>query len=45
MTDCIEQISLGTPVLSIDQQSEGFALGLSKWEKRSIEEPIGESPV
>jgi hypothetical protein len=45
MTECIEQISLGNPVLFIDQQSEGFALGLSKWEKRSIEEPIGESVV
>jgi hypothetical protein len=45
MTECIEQISGGNPVLLIDQQSEGFALGLSKWEKRSIEEPIGESVV
>ncbi|GAJ41774.1 spore germination protein [Saccharococcus caldoxylosilyticus] len=44
-TECIEQISGGNPVLLIDQQSEGFALGLSNPEKRSIEEPGGESVV
>jgi hypothetical protein len=45
ITECIEQISGGNPVLFIDQQSEGFALGLANWEKRSIEEPVGESVV
>ncbi|QPA33193.1 spore germination protein [Anoxybacillus caldiproteolyticus] len=45
ITACIEHISDGNPVLLIDQQSEGFALGLSNWEKRSIEEPTGESVI
>ncbi|EZP75933.1 GerA spore germination protein [Parageobacillus genomosp. 1] len=45
ITDCIEQISGGNPVLLIDQQSEAFALGLSNWEKRSIEEPTGEAVI
>jgi Bacillus/Clostridium GerA spore germination protein len=45
MTDCIEQISGGNPVLLIDQQSEGFALGLPHWEKRSIDEPTGEAVI
>lgn len=45
ITEYIEQISGGNPVLLIDQQSEGFALGLAHWEKRSIEEPVGESVI
>jgi hypothetical protein len=45
MTECIEHISSGNPVLLIDQQNEGFALGLANWEKRSIEEPVGESVI
>jgi Bacillus/Clostridium GerA spore germination protein len=45
ITECIEQISGGNPILLIDQQSEGFALGLANWEKRSIEEPVGESVI
>ncbi|MBA2870154.1 spore germination protein KA [Anoxybacillus calidus] len=45
ITECIEYISGGSPVLLIDKQIEGFALGLSKWEKRSIEEPVGESVI
>jgi hypothetical protein len=43
--ECIEHISGGNPVLLIDQQNEGFALGLANWEKRSIEEPVGESMI
>jgi hypothetical protein len=45
ITECIEQISGGNPILLIDQQSEGFALGLAKWEKRSIDEPTGEAVI
>jgi hypothetical protein len=45
ITECIEHISIGNPVLLIDQQIQGFALGLSKWEKRSIEEPVAESVI
>ncbi|HDR8522637.1 spore germination protein [Bacillus toyonensis] len=44
-TDCIEHISIGNPVLLIHQEPSGFALGLAKWEKRSIEEPQAESGV
>jgi hypothetical protein len=45
ITECMEHISGGNPVLLIDQQSEGFALGLSNWEKRSIDEPTGEAVI
>nr|WP_314003299.1 spore germination protein [uncultured Paenibacillus sp.] len=45
VSDVIEDISLGNPVILIDQQSTGFALGLAKFEKRSIEEPKAESAV
>ncbi|WP_044748036.1 spore germination protein [Bacillus alveayuensis] len=45
ITECIEHISGGNPILLIDQQNEGFALGLANWEKRSIEEPVGESVI
>lgn len=43
--DCIQQISMGNPVLLIEQETLGFALGLAKWEKRSVEEPTSESTV
>lgn len=43
--DVVEQVSKGNPVLFIDQMNCGFSLGVSKWEKRSIEEPIAESVV
>ncbi|MDM5154505.1 spore germination protein [Bacillus sp. DX1.1] len=44
-TDCIENISIGNPVVFIDQEMFGLALGLAKWEKRSIEEPQAEGVV
>lgn len=44
-SDCLEQLSIGHPVLLIDQERDGFALGLAKWEKRSVEEPSAESVV
>ncbi|WEA46093.1 spore germination protein [Priestia aryabhattai] len=43
--ECIENISIGNPVLLIQQEVFGIALGLAKWEKRSIEEPTAESVV
>lgn len=43
--DCIENISGGHPVLFVQQEACGLALGLAKWEKRSIEEPQAESVV
>ncbi|BBH19127.1 spore germination protein [Paenibacillus baekrokdamisoli] len=41
----IGQISNGNPVLLIDQEQQGIALGLAKWEKRGIEEPVAEAVV
>ncbi|WHY74892.1 spore germination protein [Fictibacillus enclensis] len=43
--DCIENISTGNPVLFVEQEDLGFALGLSQWQQRSIEEPTAESLV
>ncbi|MFC5406852.1 spore germination protein [Cohnella soli] len=43
--EAIEQISNGNPVLLVDQQREGIALGLAKWEKRGVEEPVAESVI
>lgn len=43
--DCIENLSIGNTVLLIQQEMSGFALGLAKWEKRSVEEPTAESIV
>ncbi|SDM84412.1 spore germination protein KA [Fictibacillus solisalsi] len=45
LTDCIENISIGNPVLLLDQEVSGLALGIAQWEKRSIEEPTAESLV
>ena len=45
VADCIENISIGNPVLLVQQEMSGLALGLPKWEKRSIEEPTAESVV
>lgn len=43
--DIIYQISSGNPVILVDQMSNGYAVGLAKWEKRSIEEPSAESVI
>lgn len=43
--EVIEQLSSGNPVILIDYQATGFSVGLAKWEKRSIEEPIAESVI
>lgn len=45
IAECIEHISSGSAVLLIDSQNKAFALSISKWEKRSIEEPTGESTI
>lgn len=42
VADCIENISIGNPVILIEQEIIGISLGLAKWEKRSIEEPQSE---
>lgn len=43
--ESIEHLSTGYPVLLYDNEARGFALGLNKWEKRSIEEPSAEVGV
>ncbi|MCY9666763.1 spore germination protein [Paenibacillus alginolyticus] len=45
ITDCIEHISIGNPVMLIEGGNLGFALGLAKWEKRSVEEPTAEAVI
>ncbi|MGV3487053.1 MAG: spore germination protein [Tuberibacillus sp.] len=45
IADTIDQIASGNPVILVDRHSFGVALGLAKWEKRSIEEPTAESVV
>lgn len=44
-SECLESISMGSPVLLINKETSGFSLGLAQWEKRSIEEPSAESLV
>lgn len=38
-------ISKGMPVILLDGENFGLAFGLSKWEKRNIEEPMSESVI
>lgn len=42
---CIEQLSVGNPILLLDGDEQGLALGLAKWSKRAVEEPSGELVV
>ncbi|HER2160846.1 TPA: spore germination protein, partial [Streptococcus pyogenes] len=44
-SECIQEISSGNPVILVDKRNTGFSLGLSKWEKRSVEEPSAEMVV
>jgi hypothetical protein len=44
-SECLQEISSGNPVILMDKRKTGFSLGLSKWEKRSIEEPSAEMVV
>lgn len=39
---CVEYLSIGNPILLYDNEACGLALGLTKWEKRAIEEPTAE---
>ncbi len=43
--DCVNQISMGNPVILLEREKLGFAVGLAKWEKRSIEEPQAEMVI
>lgn len=39
----LEEISGGNPVLLMEREPHGLAIGLPKWEKRAIDEPSAES--
>lgn len=43
VADIIEEISGGNPVLLVERERQGLSFGLSRWEKRAIEEPTAES--
>ncbi|MGO4886278.1 spore germination protein [Anaerobacillus sp. MEB173] len=43
--NCIEHIANGFPLLLVEGENIAYALGLAKWEKRSVEEPTTESVV
>ncbi|MED4225016.1 spore germination protein [Neobacillus cucumis] len=45
LAEIIEQVSIGNPVILIDGQIQAVSVGLAKWEKRAVEEPIAESVV
>ncbi|RCW43467.1 spore germination protein [Paenibacillus prosopidis] len=44
-TECINYLSIGSPLLLLENESIGFAFGLAKWEKRSVEEPTAETVI
>lgn len=43
--ECVEFLSNGNPVLLWEGENQGIALGLTKWEKRGIEEPSAEITI
>ncbi|WP_372516760.1 spore germination protein [Paenibacillus silviterrae] len=45
ISDCIDQLSNGNPILLRDNEARGLAFGLNKWEKRGVEEPSAEVGV
>lgn len=45
ITECVQKILKGDPLLLIDGQKGGISFGLAKADKRSIEEPSAESVV
>jgi len=45
LENCIKFLSIGNPILFLENESKAFAFGLAKWEKRSVEEPTAESVI
>ena len=41
----LSRFQMGIPILLCEGQSDGFSLGLVKWEKRAIEEPVAEGGI
>jgi hypothetical protein len=44
-TECIDAVANGNPILLLDGAKEAYALGIVKYEKRSIEEPAAETGI
>lgn len=45
MEDCVNSLLNGNPVLFLDHDAAAVSLGIAKWEKRQIEEPVAEGTV
>lgn len=45
LEDCVNSLLNGNPVLLLDQEAAAVSLGIAKWEKRSVEEPVAEGTV
>ena len=43
--DIFKQISIGSSIILIENETKGISVGLPKWEKRSIKEPEAESVI
>ncbi|MDB5055480.1 MAG: gerKA [Bacilli bacterium] len=43
--ECIDQISMGNPIVLIEHAACGLSLSLAKWEKRAVEEPTAETVI
>lgn len=44
-SDCVDKLSIGNPILFCEGEASAVSLGLTKWEKRSIEEPSAEAAI
>ncbi|WP_409300813.1 spore germination protein [Peribacillus sp. SCS-155] len=44
-SDCVDNVSMGNPVLLVDHEAQGFALGLGQWKMRAVEEPSAEAVI
>ncbi len=45
LSECVQQILAGNPVVLVDGQNQGLSFGLAKTDKRGIEEPSAESMI
>ncbi len=45
ISQCLQEISNGNPVILVDGKGTGFSLGLAKFEKRSVESPSAERVI
>jgi spore germination protein len=45
LADCMDSILTGNPILLCDGEKHALSLGMTKYEKRSIEEPVAEGGI